>query len=261
MGWEKLASILVLSALTFISCSENALNENDPPPIINKIYSLKISLLDDELKPLPSAAVTFDSLEFITDSSGIFRLDSLKSGSYPLILTHKDYRTIDTIIVIPSDTNMVLKLELKSNSFFPLTTGSWWQYDDDGKRVYTVTVSGTEIINGLTYAVLTSSSVGTRYFRTSNDTLYQNLCSTDQIYAIFNIPEDTQFIYDYCDNSWVISYIATILDQTYSLVRIHYDAPMVWDEELNITFIKGVGLTKRINPWNYDKLLDYDIKY
>ena len=169
--------------------------------------------------------------------------------------------------------NLYLNLELnyKSNSFFPLSIGNKWAYNnlmrprpDSTEVELTVEVVGIEQMANLDfYKVLyTNASSGYidtsiyyRYMRVSGDSLLEYVCDEVQLLSLFNIPVDSHFTTSRC----FFNFDVTLYDNSNHFLKYYYRSILTLGADHYLSFQKGVGMSSWTAGINYYILESYFI--
>jgi hypothetical protein len=262
-----LKTFILIIVIAFSSCEEKINN----PPIENPVFLYKVEgFITHEGLPIQSLKITLDTLSCLTDSTGYFLFDSLKSGQSRIIIVHPQFIIVDTLFNIDRDLTFSFDLWNKSESFLPLKTGNKWYYNpkpDSSGYELVIEVEGTEEIEGFSYYKLlfsqnSSGLIGPIqyywYMRISNDTLYSYRCEEAGLLSPFNIDLDSIFSVHFCYND----YYARLYEKSNNELKFVYTAILVMDADFGLSFRKGIGITRySVNGW-YDFVLDhYEINY
>lgn len=168
-----------------------------------------------------------------------------------------------------------------ANSFFPLSIGNKWfyksyiDYNDSLKFNYpdkeydlTYEIIGNTNIDGKTYFMLEVKSydynsinypvrIDTNYCRTDGKYLiwlgkflgkYYN-----RLYVDFSIAEGDTFHFTWQNN---FTYVGKVKTKTWDLITIYYEIPGAADEDIEVTFLKNIGLqNQKALDWGFAILL------
>ena len=110
--------VFLLSLLVIGSCKENINNPIIPPEVLPQVFKVEGVVYSNNV-PMGNIEVFLDTLKTISDSSGYFIFDSLKSQNYRLHILLPQYLALDTLLNINKDFYLSLHLTYRSNSFFP----------------------------------------------------------------------------------------------------------------------------------------------
>jgi hypothetical protein len=138
----------------------------------------------------------------------------------------------------------------EAKSFFPLAVGNTWQYTVSGNepdgRVETWIVTRHVLINGLPYFEIEKSYsqsdiVNRDLYRAVGDQLLMIAGGSDtiQLLADFSLKKNETFI----STTGHFTLQGVITDWEKNKRTIAYDSPEVVDEEHEITFTRGVGIS------------------
>lgn len=157
----------------------------------------------------------------------------------------------------------------EAKSFFPLAVGNTWQYkalgDGPENRSETWIVTRQVMIEGLPYFEIEKSYsrsdiVNRDFYRAVGDQLLMIPDGSDtiQLLADFSLKESEMFIS--VTDHFVLK--AFVSDWQKNKRTITYDSPEVVDEEQEISFTRGVGITSyRSLAWGVGgSLVSYDLK-
>ena len=157
----------------------------------------------------------------------------------------------------------------EAKSFFPLAVGNTWQYTSLGNvpenRLETWIVTRQVMIEGLPYFEIEKSYswsdiVNRDFYRASGDQLLMIPEGSDtvQLLADFSLKENEMFI-SLTDQFVLQGFIS---DWQKNNRTITYDSPKMADEEQEISFSRGVGITLyRSLAWGVGgSLVSYDLK-
>jgi hypothetical protein len=156
----------------------------------------------------------------------------------------------------------------EAKSFFPLAVGNTWQYAASGNepnsRTETWIVTRQVMISGLPYFEIEKSYsqsdiVNRDFYRAVGNQLLMISEGSDtiQLLADFSLKENDTFIA--MTDHFVLG---SISDWQKDKRTITYDSPEVVDEEHEITFTRGVGISAyRSLAWGVgSSLVSYDLK-
>ena len=262
--------ISLISIILFIKCKDEIIKPIVQPEVL---YKVEGKVLFNNI-PLNDIDVLLDTLKCKTDSLGYFVFDSLKTQTLRLKINYPHYIPIDTLLNINKNLYLDFNLAYRSNSFFPLSIGNKWLYNnlmnprpDSMEIELTVEVVGIEQKSNLDFYKLLYTDASPsyldtsryyRYFRVSGDSLYEYACDEVELLSIFNIPEDTLFLTERCIFSWNTK----LYENNNSILKYFYRAIGTLDADYYLNFQKGVGIIQMMYiPDNNYTLDSYYINY
>lgn len=264
-----LYTLLSVSFFLFLKCKDEI---TEPATESGGKYKVEGVVSFDNI-PLISIEVLLDTMKCITDSSGYFSFEGLSSQAARLSINSPLYAQIDTILSINKNHYLNLNLAFKSNSFFPLSIGNRWYYNnlmsqipDSSKHELIVEVIEKELIGGkyffklmnLTFSNdLVDTSRSYTYLLLEGDSLLEYNCGQIGLLADFSIAENDTFIYQRCGNS----YFGVLTESKGNILSYSYNPQgLVLDGWFGNKFQKGIGITCTQTAWDYYVLDKYEIQ-
>lgn len=146
---KKLRNLLVTLILFCFGCQENSTepdnkNQEDSIKVTGQIVSNESTSSLDSVKIMLVGESTFIDT---TDSQGFFEFLIEEQGTFHLIINSEDFKDIDSVIFIKSDTSITINLQSILYDYFPLNIGNRWSYTYElrdicgGDNIY---IDGTE---------------------------------------------------------------------------------------------------------------------
>lgn len=249
---------LLIIILLLYSCSDKI-----NAPVETPVYLYRIDgIITHNGSPLPLIEIKLDTLSCITDSTGYYLFDSLKSGQSEITIEHPRFKTVDTLINVNNDLFLNFDLHYKSESFLPLNIGNKWYYNEGlyGNEIELIMeVVGTQNFGGSDYyklqlTHLSDSSLEFWYLRIENNTLFRYACDEEIRLVPFDIDQGINIIVRYCS----VDYIGRTDERSDDEISISY-TPMfpMTDADFGFSFLKGVGITDFYNDGWYSYVLDH----
>jgi len=94
-------------------------------------------------QPITFASVTVNENAIVTDSTGKFKFDSLKVGTYQVSIEHIDYETTTFELELQGDLEIDVKLKMIFIDYFPLAIGNTWKYEKETSYAHDPSFFGT----------------------------------------------------------------------------------------------------------------------
>lgn len=197
--------------------------------------------------PLKNYYFQIDTTLCVTDSLGYFYAENLSGKTTRLQLQHYFYRNVDTLLPLTTSGAALVVLTPRSESYFPLTIGSYWKYS--GPKSFMTTLTGTEQFGGYSWvraeSMYSDSTKQVTYYRESNDTIYkyQSECGTTVVYCLFKVGSNITYSWRKCDLSGSWPVVGTMYRSGNSIFSLTFAVNKI-NPDLTVRFEKGIGLTR-----------------
>lgn len=125
-----LLTLIISVILFYFGCQENSsepenINQEESIKVTGQIVSNVSTSLLDSIKIILAGEITYSDT---TDSQGFFEFLIAEQGSFHLIINSDGFRQLDSVLVIISDTSLIVNLQPILYDYFPLNIGNIWKF-------------------------------------------------------------------------------------------------------------------------------------